>query len=318
MFDSYQLLDSSIIIHNLQFQFAMPHTVIIIAGSTAVGKTAWAVAMAKQYGTSIISADSRQCYRELNIGVARPSMEELEAVRHYFIASHSIQDEVNAGTFEQYALTATDELFQQNNVVVMVGGTGLYIKTFCEGMDEMPAVEPATRKRIIASYEQYGIAWLQEQVRQKDPAFWQVAEQQNPQRLMRALEIVDTTGKSITAFRSRTKIERPFRIVKIGLELPREKLYERIDSRVDQMMTAGLLQEAAGVYPYKHLNALQTVGYKELFDYMDGHYSLDEAIAKIKQNTRHYAKRQMTWFKKDMSINWVDASQGAGIASFKI
>ncbi len=296
----------------------MPHTVIIIAGSTAVGKTAWAVAMAKQYGTSIISADSRQCYRELNIGVARPSMEELEAVRHYFIASHSIQDEVNAGTFEQYALTATDELFQQNNVVVMVGGTGLYIKTFCEGMDEMPAVEPATRKRIIASYEQYGIAWLQEQVRQKDPAFWQVAEQQNPQRLMRALEIVDTTGKSITAFRSRTKIERPFRIVKIGLELPREKLYERIDSRVDQMMTAGLLQEAAGVYPYKHLNALQTVGYKELFDYMDGHYSLDEAIAKIKQNTRHYAKRQMTWFKKDMSINWVDASQGAGIASFKI
>lgn len=245
-------------------------------------------------------------------------MEELEAVRHYFIASHSIQDEVNASTFEQYALTATDELFQKNNVVVMVGGTGLYIKTFCEGMDEMPAVAPATRKRIIALYEQYGLAWLQEQVQQKDPVFWQVAEQQNPQRLMRALEIVDTTGKSITAFRNRTKIERPFRIVKIGLELPREKLYERIDSRVDQMITAGLLQEAAGVYPYKHLNALQTVGYKELFDYMDGHCSLDEAIVKIKQNTRHYAKRQMTWFKKDMSINWVDASQEAAIASFKI
>lgn len=274
--------------------------------------------MAKQYGTSIISADSRQCYRELNIGVARPSMEELETVTHYFIASHSIQDEVNAGTFEQYALSVTDELFQKNNVVVMVGGTGLYIKTFCEGMDEMPAVEPSTRKRIITSYEQYGLAWLQEQVQQKDPVFWQVAEQQNPQRLMRALEIVDTTGKSITAFRNRAKVERPFRMVKIGLELPREKLYERIDTRVDQMMTAGLLQEAAGVYPYKHLNALQTVGYKELFDYMDGHCSLDEAIGKIKQNTRHYAKRQMTWFKKDMSINWVDASQEAAIASFKI
>ncbi len=281
--------------------------VIIIAGPTAVGKTAVAVALARQLHTAIISADSRQCYKELNIGVARPSPEELAAAQHYFIASHSVQEEVNAALFEQYALHAADEILQQEHNAVMVGGTGLYIKTFCEGLDEMPAVSPQVRRQIVDAYKEKGLAWLQQELRSKDPAFWEMAEQQNPQRLMRALEIIEGTGQSITAFRNRNQVQRPFAMVKIGLELPRELLYQRINQRVDQMMETGLLEEVQSVAAYKHLNALQTVGYKELFQYLDGQCSLDEAVHMIKQNTRHYAKRQMTWFKKDSAIRWVDA-----------
>lgn len=281
--------------------------VIIIAGPTAVGKTAVAVDLARRLHTAIISADSRQCYQELNIGVARPSLEELAAAKHYFIASHSVKEEVSAALFEQYALQAAGDIFQRQHHAVMVGGTGLYIKTFCEGLDEMPAVPPQVRQQIIETYKEKGLAWLQHELRTKDPAFWEIAEQQNPQRLMRALEILQGTGQSVTVFRQRNPVQRSFTVTKIGLELPRELLYERINTRVDRMMEAGLLEEVQSVAAYQHLNALQTVGYKELFRYLNGQSSLDEAVHLIKQNTRHYAKRQMTWFKKDSSIQWIDA-----------
>lgn len=284
------------------------NTVIIIAGPTAVGKTDLAVSLAQTLQTEIISADSRQCYREISIGVARPSEAALAAVPHHFIASHSIHETVNAGVFEQYALDKTRQLFQQHPYVVMVGGTGLYIRAFCEGMDDMPDISPAIRKQIITQYETHGLAWLQEQLKTRDPGFWAQAEQQNPQRLMRALEVLESSGQSITRFRKAATVERPFRVITIGLELPRPLLYERIDQRVVQMMEMGLLDEVKALYPYKHLNALQTVGYSELMDFLDGKTTLERAVELIQQNTRHYAKRQMTWFKKNSSIQWMNAA----------
>jgi tRNA dimethylallyltransferase len=284
------------------------NTVIIIAGPTAVGKTSFAIDLAKHYQTEIISADSRQCYKEMKIGVARPSDEELAAVKHYFIASHSVADDLNAGSFEKYALAATDEIFQKNKVAIMVGGTGLYIKSFCEGIDPMPVVPDEVRKQVIEGYQQKGLIWLQKELQQKDPAFWEVAEQQNPQRLMRALEVLYATGQSIMVYRTAKKIERPFRIIKIGLELPKEELHNRIHQRVDQMMADGLVEEVQALVPYRSHNALQTVGYKEVFEHLDGNSSLEEAVTQIKTNTRHYAKRQMTWFKKDKEIKWMAPS----------
>lgn len=281
------------------------NTVIIIAGPTAVGKTAFAIEVAKHFGTSIISADSRQCYREMKIGVARPSEEELAAVKHYFIASHSVTEDLNAGSFEKYALNAADEIFQDNQVAVMVGGTGLYIKAFCDGIDPMPVVPDAVRKQVTDSYQQKGLIWLQKELEQKDPAFWKVAEQQNPQRLMRALEVLYATGKSIVTYRTANKTERPFNVVKIGLELPKEELNNRIHLRVDQMMKDGLAEEVKTLIPYRAHNALQTVGYKEIFDHLNGNSTLEEAITNIKTNTRQYAKRQMTWFRKDQEIKWI-------------
>ncbi len=290
-------------------------TVIVVAGPTAVGKTAVAIQLAKHFGTSIISADSRQCYKELNIGVARPSVQELEAVHHYFIASHSIRDEITAAGFEHYALEKTTELFQQHNTVIMVGGTGLYIKAFCEGLDSIPAVDPSVREQIISNYNSKGITWLQEQVQQKDPLFYAHGEIQNPQRMMRALEVVESTGQSVLSFRKGKKAQRDFHIIKIGLELPKEELQQRIHTRVDQMMQAGQLEEVKGLVPYKQLNALQTVGYKELFEYLEEKISLEKAVEQIKTNTRHYAKRQMTWFKKDEEIKWFTPFQSDEIAS---
>ena len=284
------------------------NTVIIITGPTAVGKTALAIQLAQHFNTKIISADSRQCYRELNIGVAKPSLQQLQVVPHYFINSHSVQDEVNAATFEQYALHAATDIFRENNRVIMVGGTGLYIKAFCEGMDPMPAVPAAIRNAIIADYEKKGLHWLQKEVEQIDPLFWKTGEQQNPHRLMRALEVVTATGKPISSFRGKKKITRPFRIIKTGLELPKELLDRNIHTRVDQMMEAGLLEEVRLLMAYRHLNALQTVGYRELFDHLDGKCLLSKAIDQIKINTRQYAKRQMTWFKKDPSIQWYNAA----------
>jgi tRNA dimethylallyltransferase len=282
-------------------------TVIIIAGPTAVGKTSFAIEVAKRYGTDIISADSRQCYREMKIGVARPSEEELAAVKHHFIASHSITDDLNAGSFERYALDAAEEIFKKNSVAVMVGGTGLYIKAFCEGIDPMPVVPDTIRQQVIEGYRSKGLVWLQKELEQKDPAFWEVAEKQNPQRLMRALEVLYATGSSIMRYRTQKKTERPFRIIKTGLELPKEMLHQRIHSRVDQMMDAGLLEEVESLIPYRSHNALQTVGYREIFEYLGGRCSLDQAVMDIKTNTRQYAKRQMTWFTKDRDIHWLDA-----------
>ncbi len=281
------------------------NTIILISGPTAVGKTAFAIALAKQFDTQIISADSRQCYREMCIGVARPTEEELASVKHYFIATHAVTEDLNAGSFEKYALAAADEIFQKNKVAVMVGGTGLYSKAFCEGIDPMPVVPAEVRSRVIAGYEQKGLIWLQKELQEKDPAFWKVAEQQNPQRLMRALEVLYATGQSIMDFRTEKKVQRPFRIIKIGLQLPKEVLHDRIHQRVDQMMDSGLLNEVRSLLPYRSHNALQTVGYKELFDHLDGKNDLAQAIANIKANTRHYAKRQMTWFTKDTETVWI-------------
>lgn len=287
---------------------ATANTVIIIAGPTAVGKTDLAVSLAQTLQTEIISADSRQCYRELSIGVARPSETALAAVPHHFIASHSIHETVNAGVFEQYALDKTRQLFQQHQHVVMVGGTGLYIRAFCEGMDDMPDIAPAVREQIISQYETHGLVWLQEQLKTRDPGFWVQAEQQNPQRLMRALEVLESSGQSITRFRKAAAVSRPFNIITVGLELERQSLYERINQRVLQMMQTGLLEEVKALYPFKHLNALQTVGYSELMDFLDGKTTLDRSVQLIQQNTRHYAKRQMTWFKKNSSIHWLNAA----------
>jgi tRNA dimethylallyltransferase len=279
-------------------------TVIIIAGPTAVGKSAAAIELAKHFNAEIISADSRQCYKELNIGVARPSLQELQEVPHHFIASHSIQEEVTAITFEQYALEKTAQLFQHHPIVVMVGGTGLYIKAFCEGLDAIPPILPSIRTNIIKQYEVNGLAWLQQIVQEKDPSYFSTGEIQNPQRLMRALEVIESTGHSITTYQKKEKATRDFNIVKIGLELPREVLVQRIHQRVDKMMEDGQLEEVKSLLPYQHLNALQTVGYAELFEYLKGQSSLPKAIENIKTHTRQYAKRQMTWFKRDEEIKW--------------
>jgi tRNA dimethylallyltransferase len=282
-------------------------TVIIIVGPTAVGKTAFAIELANHFNTSIISADSRQCYKELSIGVAKPTAIELAAAKHYFIGSHSIHEEVNAGVFEKYALDAAAQIFKTNSTAVMVGGTGLYIKSFCEGIDAMPAISPDLRDRITQDYEKNGIGWLQQQVAAKDPNYWESThEKKNPQRLMRALEIVLSTGVSITSFQTSQKVTRPFNILKVGLSMPRELLNERINSRVDAMMQEGLLQEVTSLLRHANSNALQTVGYKEIFAHLRGEISLEQAAMQIKQNTRQYAKRQMTWFKKDTEVNWLE------------
>lgn len=279
-------------------------TCFIIVGPTGVGKTAVAVQLAQHFDTEIISADSRQCYRELNIGVAKPSAQELSAVKHYFINSHSIYDNLNAAMFEELALGWANEIFNKNNIAVMVGGTGLYIDAFCKGLDPMPAVPAAVRQELVESFNKYGISWLQHQVAQEDPLFAQKGEMQNPQRIMRALEIKRATGQSILSFRKPEVKNRPFDIVKIGLELPREQLYKHTNERTDGMMNAGLLEEAKALFPLRHLNALQTVGYSELFEHMEGKTSLETAVDLIKQHTRNYAKRQLTWFKKDAGVDW--------------
>lgn len=284
-------------------------TVIIIAGPTAVGKTALAIELAQILGTEIISADSRQCYRELNIGVARPTEQELQRVPHHFIASHALNDQVTAAGFEHLAMECTLNLFQKSSWVVMTGGTGLYIKAFMEGLDPVPAIPHEIRQSIQSSYDAYGLPWLQEQVQQLDPGFWMQAEQQNPRRLQRALEVWHATGQSILHFRQADKVQRPFSILPYCLTMPSAMLRERIDRRVDQMIAAGLLDEVRELMPFRHLPALHTVGYRELMEHLDGKYSLDLAIQKIKINTWQYARRQMTWWKKQPNIHFLPAHE---------
>ena len=287
----------------------MKKTCIVIVGPTAVGKTAVALQLAQHFNTQIISADSRQCFKELSIGVAKPSLQELECVPHYFINSHSIADEVNAGVFEKYALQKADEIFDNNNIAVVVGGTGLYIKTFCQGIDNIPSMPLEIRNKLTNDYLQNGLSWLQQEVEKLDPQYYAKGEIQNPQRLLRALEVVEFTGLSIIEFQQQKKVDRNFNSIKIGLQLPREDLYNRINNRVDEMINEGLLKEVEKLLPYKDLNALQTVGYTELFNYFENKISLDRAIELIKQNTRHYAKRQLTWFKKDEEVKWLNATE---------
>jgi len=288
---------------------SLKKTVIIICGPTAVGKTSAAILLAKHFNTEIISADSRQCYKEMTIGVARPSEDELKQVPHHFIASHSVTENINAAYFEQYALQKTNELFQKHDLLIMVGGTGLYIKAFTEGLDAIPEVDDSVRKKIIADHETKGLQWLQDEVKIKDPLFYSIGEIQNPQRLMRALEVVESTGRSILEFRTNKKAKRDFNISKIGLELPKEELHHNINTRVDKMIEDGLVKEVSSLTSYRDVNALQTVGYSEIFEHLDGKISLQTAIEDIKNNTRRYAKRQMTWFKKDKEITWVNAKQ---------
>ncbi len=277
---------------------------IVIVGPTAVGKTSLAIQIAQHFKTDIISADSRQCFKELNIGVAKPSAEELKLVKHYFINSHAIKDEVNASIFEQFALESVNEIFKQHDIAVMVGGTGLYVKTFCNGIDEVPVIDPVVREKIIADFEWEGLEWLQNEVEKKDPLYFAKGETKNPQRLMRALEVKLSTGRSIIEFQTRQKKKRDFNIIIIGLELPKEQLHKNINSRVDTMIKQGLLAEVKTLLPFKKLNALQTVGYRELFGHLAGDLPLEDAIEIIKINTRQYAKRQMTWFKKDDEVKW--------------
>ncbi|MES2376139.1 MAG: tRNA (adenosine(37)-N6)-dimethylallyltransferase MiaA [Bacteroidota bacterium] len=285
----------------------LPNTknLLVIAGPTASGKTAAAIRLAQHYKTVILSADSRQFYREMAIGTAKPTQAELAAAKHYFIDSHSITDLFSVGDFEKQGLALLYELFQTHDVVILVGGSGLYIKALCEGFDDIPQVDATIREQLNNEFTEKGAAALQDELKAVDPAYYNEVDLQNPQRIIRALEVYRNTGKPFSSFRKSTINNRPFNILKIGLDLPREILYNRINLRVDDMIKQGLTNEVANLIRYRDLNALNTVGYRELFDYFDGKTDLTRAIELIKQNTRHFAKRQMTWFRKDKTIHWL-------------
>ncbi len=290
---------------------AKQKTVIIVAGPTAAGKTDIAIRVAKQFGTEIISADSRQCYKELNIGVARPSQDQLALVPHHFIASHSIHEKVNAASYEKYALQKVNEIFSRSDIAVMVGGTGLYIKSFCEGLDYIPEILPGVKENILNEYKQKGLQWLQSEVQKQDGDYYAAGEIQNPHRLIRALEVYLSTGRSILSFQNKMGAKREFKIIKIGIELPKEQLHENINKRVEQMIEKGLVAEVQSLWEYKDLPALNTVGYKELFLHLEGKIGLSDAITEMKKNTRQYAKRQITWFKKDQDYQWLSPDPDA-------
>lgn len=283
-------------------------TLIVIGGATASGKTNVAIDTAKYFNTKILSADSRQCYRELNIGVAKPNASQLHEVEHFFISSHSIHNEVSAGTYEKYGLQTLTDIFSDHDFAVCVGGTGLYIKALCEGLDEMPPVSPEIDAEVNEQYKNHGLQWLQQQISIHDQAFYETGELQNPNRLIRALVFKLSTGTSILTFRKKEVRPRDFQIRYFALDVAREKLYQRINERVDEMMAEGLLQEAKGLISYQHLKPLQTVGYTELFDHFAGKISLQTAIEKIKQHSRNYAKRQVTWFKHQSEFTFVSPS----------
>ena len=279
--------------------------IIVIAGPTAVGKTALAVKMAKYFKTAVISADSRQFYKEMNIGTAKPSTEEMADVPHYFIDNLSIEEDYNIGNFEKQALAVLDDLFQEKDTVIVSGGSGLYVKALCEGINDMPEIPSEIRESLNNLYKERGLQYLQERLMEVDPDYFKIVDLNNPQRLIRALELFETSGNNMTYYRSvTTSVRRPFNIIKIGLERPRQELYERIDLRMDEMIIQGLFQEAHNLLPYQHLNALQTVGYTEIFSYFNGDYDREEAIRLLKRNSRRYAKRQLTWFKKDIEFTW--------------
>jgi tRNA dimethylallyltransferase len=289
---------------------------IIISGPTAVGKTVLGIEVARHFSTSIISADSRQCYRELNIGVAKPSETELNLVKHYFINSHSMHDNINAADFEKYALNAVEEIFSKTDIALMVGGTGLYTRAFQQGLDDIPQVPENIRKQLNDQFEKHGIEWLSNQLKTEDPDFYSSGEIHNPQRMLRALEVKVFTGKSIKSFQRKTKATRDFDCINISINLPRKELYLRINSRVDNMIEQGLVEEVAALIPYKNLNALQTVGYRELFDHFEQLITLEEAVVKIKQNTRHYAKRQITWLTHQLPEAHTFAPDAQSVISF--
>ena len=282
---------------------------IVIGGPTASGKTDFAIKLAQYYKTEILSADSRQFFKEMSIGTAKPSQSELALAKHHFIGNLSIHDAYSVGDFERDALSVLDTIFEKNDTAIMVGGTGLYIRAVCEGLDEFPDVPLSIRQEFEDILEKQGIESLQKILQEVDYVYFTQVDIQNPKRLIRALSVWKTSGQPFSSFRSGTKVERDFEPIYIALDLPREVLYDRINRRVDIMMADGLLDEAQLLYPFRHLNALQTVGYTELFAHFDGQMTLYEAVDKIKQHSRNYAKRQMTWFRKNDFWQRVDPRQ---------
>lgn len=283
-----------------------PKHLITVIGPTAIGKTAMAIAIAQHFGCEIISADSRQFFKEMKIGTAVPSEDELAAAPHHFIQNKSIFENYTVGDFEREALAKLDELFAKNNVAVMVGGSGLYIDAMLKGFDDFPDIDPKVRESIIAKYEAEGISYLQNELEKLDPLHYANVAKKNPQRLMRALEVSIGTGLPYSSFLGKKQLSRKFTPIIIGLEAERVEMYNRINQRVDIMVEEGLVEEAQALYPHKSLNALQTVGYRELFEYFDGKITLREAIEQIKMNTRRFAKRQITWFKRTEGTKWFD------------
>lgn len=289
---------------------------VVIAGPTGSGKTDLSIRVARYYHCPIISTDSRQFYRGIPIGTAQPTAEELQMAEHHFIADRELKDDFNSGAYETEALSRLEELFQKHDIVVAVGGSGLYIKALCEGMDDLPEVDPRLREELNTRCKAEGVEALAEELRRLDPDFYEVVDRKNPARVVRALEVCISTGKTYSSLRSGVKRQRPFNIIKIAVNMDREELYERIDLRVDKMVQAGLYDEALKVYPLRELNALQTVGYREWFDHFDGKISREEAIELIKRNSRRYAKRQLTWFRADKDFEWFEPSETEKILEY--
>ena len=283
-------------------------TLLLIVGPTGVGKTELSLRVAEHYHCPILNCDSRQVFRGIPIGTAAPTAKEQARVKHYFVATRELEEDYNAGQYERDALLLMDELFRTHDVLVMTGGSMLYADAVCKGLDDLPTVPTTIREQVQHGYDQNGLAWLQTEVQRLDPDYWKEVDQANPARLAHCIEICLTTGQPYSSLRTQTVKQRPFRIVKIGLDRPREELYTRINRRVEQMVAEGLVEEAQTVYPKRHLNSLQTVGYRELFAHFDGEYDLPRAIELIQQNTRHYAKRQLTWFRRDPQIHWLNAN----------
>lgn len=282
----------------------MDKKLVIIAGPTGIGKTALTIELATRFGTEIISADSRQVYKEMTIGTAVPSSEELEAVKHHFVQVKSIDEYYNASMYEFDVLDLLEQLFEKYDMVFMTGGSGLYIDAVCKGIDDIPTVEQGIRKKMLDYYHQHGLQGLQEKLKELDPRHYREVDLNNHKRLLKALEISVMTGKPYSSFLTKTDKKRDFDIVKICLDMEREKLYDRINQRVDKMVKSGLVEEAGELFPYRDKNPLNTVGYKELFAHFEGKLELEEAIEKIKNNTRKYARKQLTWFRKDKDAAW--------------
>ena len=294
----------------------MKKTLIVITGPTAVGKTALCLEIAKHFDIPIINADSRQIYRELRIGTAQPTKEQMQEVKHYFVGTLGLDDYYSASLFEQQVLECLEQQFLTNDYALLSGGSMMYIDAVCDGIDDIPTIDDETRTLMKQRLADEGLEALVEELRRLDPEYYEIVDRQNPRRVVHALEICTMTGKTYTSFRKREKRQRPFQIVKIGLNRPREELYDRINQRVDQMMADSLLEEARSLYPLRHLNALNTVGYKELFDYLEGRWPLEEAVERIKGNTRRYARKQLTWYKKDERMKWFHPQETEQIISY--
>lgn len=284
-------------------------TLIIVLGPTGVGKSDISIQLAKHYHTEIVSADSRQFFRELTIGTAVPSSDDLNEIKHHFIQNKSIHHYYNVSEYETEALQLIQELHKKINPIILTGGSMLYLDTICNGIDDIPTVDPEIRDEVIRWYEENGIEALRQRLQEVDPEYYEEVDRNNPKRMLHAVEVCQMTGKTFTSFRTRTVKERPFRIIKIGINQDRKVLYDRINERVLRMMDLGLLEEARSVYPYRSLNSLNTVGYKELFSYFDGSCTLEEAVDLIQRNTRKYARKQLTWFRRDQQIKWFEPNQ---------